>query len=106
MINFGHLGDGNLHFNIACPLEEHISSDSGNSEQSAKEFMLKNEEKIRKIVHDEVIFFKGSIAAEHGVGQLRKSELERIKPKVEIELMRKIKKSLDPDNLMNPGKVI
>ncbi|OUT99092.1 MAG: hypothetical protein CBC01_01905 [Betaproteobacteria bacterium TMED41] len=106
IINFGHLGDGNLHFNIATP--EHIGDklEAQQREEMLKKYLVENEEKIRKCVHDEVIFYNGSISAEHGLGQLRRQEAARLKSPIELKMMKQIKKSFDPTNIMNPGKVL
>ncbi len=91
---FGHLGDGNIHFNLTIPLG--MSED----EYRAKEPLL------TRIVHDAAADFAGSISAEHGVGQLRREEIKRYKSPLELDLMRRVKAALDPDNIMNPGKVV
>lgn len=91
---FGHVGDGNLHFNIAQPIGE-----------DRKTFDQKREP-INRVVHDLVASYGGSISAEHGIGRLRREENRRYKSAVEMTLMRKIKQTLDPDNIMNPGKVL
>jgi FAD/FMN-containing dehydrogenases len=91
---FGHLGDGNLHYNVA----------PGSAFSEAELLALQSE--IHGIVHDRVHAFEGSISAEHGVGQLKRDYLPRYKDPVELALMRKIKAALDPDGLMNPGKVL
>ncbi len=89
---FGHLGDGNLHFN---PL---IEPESGDPSELRRD--------VNRIVHDVVSRHGGSVSAEHGVGQVRLSEIERYRSDVELMLMRRVKDALDPDNLMNPGKVL
>lgn len=94
MVTFGHLGDGNLHYNIAHP--EHQTEDSFLTQQAS----------INRIVHDSVHRFGGSISAEHGIGVLKREEILRYKSEIEMNLMRTIKYALDPHNLMNPGKVI
>jgi D-lactate dehydrogenase (cytochrome) len=94
-ISFGHVGDGNLHYNIAHPL-------LGYTEES----WLHEWEKINLIVHDCVATFNGSISAEHGIGQLKREEIKRYKSPIELAVMRQIKAALDPQNIMNPGKVI
>lgn len=91
---FGHLGDGNLHYNISAP-----------EGQSPDDF-LKLQPDINRVVYDSVNQFGGSIAAEHGVGTLKKNEILRYLPEVEIRMMQSIKHALDPENLMNPGKII
>jgi len=94
MVTFGHLGDGNLHYNVSAP--EGVSPDV---------FLLRENE-VNRIVHNSVHRFGGSIAAEHGVGALKREEIRRYLSEVEIRMMQNIKNALDPDNLMNPGKVI
>ncbi len=93
-IIFGHLGDGNLHYNLATGTEW------------SQERLLEAQDDIYQVVHDSVHTFNGSISAEHGVGQLKRDLLPRYKDPVELELMRQIKKVLDPKNIMNPGKVV
>jgi FAD/FMN-containing dehydrogenase len=94
LVVFGHLGDGNLHYNLSAP------------EGVAAQPFLANAEAANRIVHDCVARFHGSFSAEHGVGQLKRSELLRYKSGVEIEMMRAVKAALDPANLMNPGKIL
>ena len=91
IINFGHLGDNNLHFNI---LVNSYSSDSKKSFVNS----------INRIVFDNVNEFNGAISAEHGIGQLRRDELRLSKNKSEIEKMKILKKAFDPKNILNPGK--
>ena len=95
LVNFGHLGDGNLHFNVQAPLGVDPAS-----------FLRDNEAQVNTIVFDAVQCFHGSISAEHGVGSLKRDTLEHYKSPVALELMRSIKRALDPLNLMNPGRVI
>ena len=59
-----------------------------------------------RIIHDIAVSLGGSISAEHGVGLLKREEIRRYKPAVEIDLMRTLKSALDPHNIMNPGKVV
>ena len=94
MVTFGHLGDGNLHYNVAQPDNEPDS------------FLLPHQAEINRIVHDSVHRFGGSISAEHGLGALKRDDILRYKSAVEMNLMRTIKQALDPRNLMNPGKVV
>jgi len=94
MVTFGHLGDGNLHYNVAPPRLE-----------STPSFMAR-QPAVNRIVHDSVHRFGGSISAEHGLGALKREEILRYKSDVEMNLMRTIKQALDPLNLMNPGKVV
>ncbi|NYT22706.1 FAD-binding oxidoreductase [Alcaligenaceae bacterium] len=91
---FGHLGDGNLHYNVA-PGAAHT-----------EDGLLALQPAIHGLVHDQVHAFQGSISAEHGVGQLKRDYLPKYKDPVELALMRRIKAALDPDGLMNPGKVL
>ncbi len=99
MVTFGHLGDGNLHYNVSPALGA-----DGRCEPET-EFLAK-QSRIYGIVHDQVHAYRGSISAEHGIGRLKRDELMRYKSPVELGLMRTIKRALDPHNLMNPGKVV
>ena len=94
LVTFGHVGDGNLHYNPQAP------------DDWTKEAYVGERANINRIVHDIVIRHGGSISAEHGVGRLRLDENMHYKSPVEIGLMRTIKKALDPQYIMNPGKVI
>jgi FAD/FMN-containing dehydrogenase len=94
LVLFGHLGDGNLHYNVAAP-----------QGASAQRF-LEHTHAINRIVHDRVVAAGGSISAEHGIGQLKRDELAHYKSPLELELMRRIKAALDPRGLLNPGKVL
>ncbi|MGO4326817.1 FAD-binding oxidoreductase [Cupriavidus sp. 2TAF22] len=94
MVTFGHLGDGNLHYNVSPPVGENHDA------------FLDNSKAINAIVHDSVHAHRGSISAEHGLGQLKREENRRYKSEVELAMMRAIKQALDPQGLMNPGKVI
>jgi FAD/FMN-containing dehydrogenase len=94
LVVFGHLGDGNLHYNLSAP------------EGHAAQPFLANAEAANRIVHDCVARFHGSFSAEHGVGQLKRSELVRYKSGLELEMMRAVKAAFDPTNLMNPGKIL
>jgi FAD/FMN-containing dehydrogenase len=95
IVNFGHLGDGNLHYNVQAP-----------AGGDAAAFLRDNEEDVNTLVFDSVQRFGGSISAEHGVGSLKVDQLEHHKSPVALALMRSIKRSLDPSNLMNPGRVL
>ncbi len=95
MVNFGHLGDGNLHYNVQAP-----------AEGDAKAFLREREEEVNTIVYDAVARFDGSISAEHGVGSLKLDKLEHHKSPVALGMMRAIKQALDPQNVMNPGRVL
>jgi FAD/FMN-containing dehydrogenase len=94
MVTFGHLGDGNLHYNVSAP--EHESEDA---------FIAKQAD-VNRVVHDSVHRFGGSISAEHGLGALKRDEIRHYKSEVEMHLMQTIKRALDPMHLMNPGKVV
>ena len=94
VVCFGHMGDGNLHYNISPP------------ENMADVDFLANQIDINRIVHDSVDRFNGSISAEHGLGTMKRDEIKRYKSAIELNLMRILKHALDPANLMNPGKII
>jgi FAD/FMN-containing dehydrogenase len=94
MVTFGHMGDGNLHYNISPPLDQ------------AHDEFLKNQDAINLIVHDSVARFNGSVSAEHSLGTLRRDEAARYKSKVEMDMMRAVKQALDPLGVMNPNKVL
>lgn len=91
---FGHLGDGNIHYNLSQPAE------------GDKQAFLDRWEEINGLVHDIVHDFQGSISAEHGLGQMKNEEIRRYKDPVALEMMRAIKGVLDPNGIMNPGKVL
>lgn len=93
-VPFGHIGDGNIHFNISVPK-------GGNTPS-----FLARWDEIARIVHDIVHEFGGSISAEHGIGVMKRAELARYKSAAEIETMRAVKRALDPNNILNPGKVL
>lgn len=95
IIAFGHMGDGNIHYNTSMP-------DAG--ENTA--FIKLHEHDVNRIVYGIVHALNGSISAEHGLGQLKRDEIRQYKSEVELELMRSIKHALDPNGLMNPGKVL
>ena len=94
LIAFGHAGDGNLHFNVAEP------------ELGKTEDFIDNWDKINEAVHRTVHKYGGSISAEHGIGQLKREELAHYKTETALQVMQKIKTALDPNSIMNPGKVI
>ena len=104
--NFGHLGDGNLHFNVAAPSALAQGLDRQGRHDAYRSYVKANEDGIRRIIHDEVVARQGSISAEHGLGILRRDEAEHYKSAVEMDLMRKIKQALDPKNILNPNKVL
>jgi FAD/FMN-containing dehydrogenase len=85
---FGHVGDGNLHYNVGDAA------------------LLARREEVSRVVYEVVDALGGSISAEHGLGQLKRAEIARHKPAIELELMRAVKQALDPRGLMNPGKLV
>ena len=93
-VPFGHLGDGNLHYNISQPVDA-----------DAADFLARWHE-VNAVVFDIVLKMGGSISAEHGIGVLKREELPDVKDKTAIELMRAVKALLDPNGIMNPGKVL
>ncbi|HVW50719.1 MAG TPA: FAD-binding oxidoreductase [Trinickia sp.] len=95
MVTFGHLGDGNLHYNVQAP--EGVD---------AKTFLAQHQAQLNRIVYESVHRHGGTFSAEHGVGQLKVPELAHYKSPVEVGIMRTIKAALDPLGLMNPGKVL
>ena len=94
MVAFGHLGDGNIHCNISQPVGAN------------KEAFMSRWDEVHDIVHGLVRKYHGSISAEHGIGVQKRDELPHVKDKVAMELMRTIKKMLDPNGILNPGKVL
>lgn len=95
LVNFGHLGDGNLHYNVQAP-----------ADGDARAFLVNEEERVNTIVYDSVQRFGGSISAEHGIGSLKAYKLEKHKSPVALSMMRAIKGALDPKNTLNPGRVL
>jgi D-lactate dehydrogenase (cytochrome) len=93
-VPFGHLGDGNIHYNVSQP----VGADGA-------DFLARWHE-VNKVVFDIVMKMGGSISAEHGIGVLKRDELPDVKDKTAIELMRAVKAMLDPNGIMNPGKVL
>jgi FAD/FMN-containing dehydrogenase len=85
---FGHVGDGNLHYNVGSPA------------------LMPRRAEVNRIVYDTLDSFGGSISAEHGLGQLKRDEIRRHKDPLELELMRALKRTLDPKGLLNPGKLL
>ncbi len=94
MVAYGHVGDGNLHFNVSVP--------AGGDDRA----FLALAPSIHEAVHGIVRRHRGSISAEHGIGQLKRAALARHKGAVELEVMRAIKRALDPRGIMNPGKLL
>ena len=95
LVNFGHLGDGNLHYNVQAP-------EGGD----AKAFLATQEARVNDLVYGAVAQFGGSFSAEHGVGALKTEELAHYQSPVALSMMRAIKQALDPQNLLNPGRVL
>jgi FAD/FMN-containing dehydrogenase len=95
LVNYGHLGDGNLHYNVQAP-----------QGFDAEAFLKDQEKPINALVYEAVDRFGGSISAEHGIGSLKREKLEQHKSPVALHLMRAIKTALDPHNRMNPGRVL
>jgi len=94
LVAYGHVGDGNLHFNVSA------------APGAQRERFLAREEPVRRAIHDLVSEFGGSFSAEHGIGRLKVGELERYTSPVELALMRAVKRAFDPHGIMNPGKVL
>jgi len=95
LVNFGHLGDGNLHYNVQAP----IGADAG-------AYLREFEPRVNTLVYDAVGQFGGSFSAEHGIGAQKRDELAQRKSPVALELMRAIKRGLDPLGLMNPRRML
>lgn len=95
LVCYGHVGDGNLHFNI-----------NQSTKTAAAGALLARQDEIRRAIHDRVHELGGSFSAEHGIGRHKVEELERYATPLELELMRHIKRAFDPNGIMNPGKVL
>lgn len=93
-VPFGHLGDGNIHFNVSQP----VGADKAD--------YLAKWEAMNDIVHDIVLEFGGSVSAEHGIGRMRRDLMPRIKSAVELDVMRALKRTLDPNNILSPGRLL
>jgi FAD/FMN-containing dehydrogenase len=93
-VPFGHLGDGNIHYNVTQP------------PGMDRAIFLSYWETLNAAVHEIVLDLGGSISAEHGIGRLKRDLLPHAKQEIEIELMRKIKSAFDPNNILNPGKLL
>ncbi len=95
IVAFGHIGDGNIHYNVSMPVAAQNNA-----------FIEQQESAVNRVVYSVVRELDGSISAEHGVGQLKRDTLRDHKDPLELELMRTVKHALDPRGLMNPGKVL
>ncbi len=95
LVNFGHLGDGNLHYNVQAPVDG-----------DAKAFLDTQEARVNHLVYEAVAEFGGSFSAEHGVGALKVDKLQKYQSPVALGMMRAIKQALDPKGIMNPGCVL
>jgi FAD/FMN-containing dehydrogenase len=95
LVNYGHLGDGNLHYNVQAP-----------DGQDAEKFLREQEGPVNAVVYALVDAYNGSISAEHGIGSLKREKLEKHKSPVALGLMRSIKTALDPYNMFNPGRML
>jgi FAD/FMN-containing dehydrogenase len=95
LVNFGHLGDGNLHYNVQAP-----------AGRDAAAFLRDEEHAVNGVVFDAVVAHGGSISAEHGIGELKRDELARRKDPTALAMMRAVKAALDPQGLLNPGRVL
>ena len=94
VLAFGHLGDGNIHFNLLQP------------KAMDRDDFLSRWDRMNRLVHDVAVELDGSFSAEHGIGRLKRGDMERYKSAVELDLMRTLKSALDPNNIMNPGKIL
>ena len=94
VVAFGHLGDGNVHFNVQPPAGE-----------PAEAWLEAHSEAVTRSVHDLVAAARGSISAEHGIGEMKKAEYARTAPPARLAAQRAIKAALDPNGIMNPGKI-
>ncbi|ART54664.1 hydroxyacid dehydrogenase [Acidovorax carolinensis] len=95
LVNFGHLGDGNLHYNVQAPVDG-----------DPKVFLREQEENVNHLVYEAVAQFGGSFSAEHGIGALKVDKLEKYQSPTALAMMRAIKAALDPQGIMNPGRVL
>lgn len=94
-VPFGHMGDGNIHFNFSQPVGV-----------DAKAFMAQYDEAVHEVIYEVVLKLGGSVSAEHGIGQLKTGLLKSVKDPVALEMMRAIKAALDPNGILNPGKML
>lgn len=98
LVCYGHAGDGNLHFNLLCP--------AGSTDAATVREFLASEPRVRRAIHDLVVRFEGSISAEHGIGLAKRGELAHYAQPATLAAMRAIKRALDPNAIMNPGKLL
>ncbi|MGH6989357.1 MAG: FAD-binding oxidoreductase, partial [Stellaceae bacterium] len=94
VVAFGHVGDGNVHFNLCEPQGADSTA------------FLARWDEFARLVHDIVAEFDGSISAEHGIGRMKRDELAHYRAAIELSLMRRVRKAIDPDQIMNPGKML
>jgi FAD/FMN-containing dehydrogenase len=94
LVVYGHVGDGNLHFNL------------NQAPGTDRDIFLARAEPVKRAIHDLVREAGGSFSAEHGIGRLKVDELERYASPVELDLMRAVKHAFDPNGILNPGKVL
>jgi len=94
VLAFGHIGDGNIHFNLLQPLS------------MSREAFINETKPLNRLVHDYVMSLDGSFSAEHGIGVVKREDMNRYRPDIEIHMMRQIKAALDPHGIMNPGKIL
>jgi FAD/FMN-containing dehydrogenase len=92
---FGHLGDGNVHFHVLAP----TGATPGEWEDTQGKL-------VSRVIYEMVTEWGGSISAEHGIGQVKREELARLGDPVALSMMRRVKTALDPDGLLNPGKLV
>ena len=95
LITFGHLGDGNLHYNVQAPVGQEPAA-----------FLAQHEARINAWVYDDIMQRGGSFSAEHGIGALKREDLVQRKSPVAVAMMRSIKQALDPLGTLNPGKML
>ncbi len=94
LVSYGHVGDGNLHFNV------------NRAEGADTATFMAREPAIKRAIHDLVARYQGSFSAEHGIGRLKREELQRYAPPAALQMMRAIKQAIDPNGIMNPGKLL
>ena len=100
LIPFGHMGDGNIHFNLIQPV------DAVDAVDAVAAVFLEPEDELREAVYQLVHSMQGSFSAEHGIGRLKRDDLVRYREPLELKMMRAVKNSLDPTGILNPGKVV